>query len=280
MDLYIIFISIISMGGLGIIFALGLSVANKKLHVEEDERIENVLHELPGVNCGGCGCPSCLAFAEKLVSDKAEITECVVISPDARDKVSEILGRSYTQKEKMLARILCQGGIYETAKKGTYIGIQSCIGAVFAGGGGDKYCMYSCLGFADCVKACPFDAMYMNKNGLPVVIDDKCTGCGKCVEACPRNIIELHPVSNKLFVLCKNEDNPKQARKICLTACISCSICIRAVEPDQMSIDRNLAKVNYQIYGKGSTLPTEKCPTNCLVIIDSLRSNKMETKDD
>jgi electron transport complex protein RnfB len=270
MDINAILISILSMGGLGILFSVGLSIAHKKLHVEEDARISLLIQELPNVNCGGCGFPGCANFAEKLVADQAEISECVAISAEASERIARILGKNVKQKEKLIARVLCQGGHYETAKKGTYLGINSCIAATFAGGG-DKLCMYSCIGFGDCVKVCPFNAMYMNENGLPVVIDGKCTGCGKCVEACPRNIIELHPVSHKLFVLCKNEDAPKYARKVCLKACISCSICIRAVEPGQMTVENNLAKVDYQKYGNDLKLPTEKCPTSCLVILNTIK---------
>jgi electron transport complex protein RnfB len=277
MDFITILISIFSMGGLGIIFSLGLSIADLKLRVDEDERISLVIHELPGINCGGCGYPGCASFAENLVADKAEISECVVCSQESSEKIAQILGKTFTQKEKMIARVLCQGGIYETAKKGIYIGIPTCIAATVAGGG-DKLCIYSCIGYGDCVKACPFNAMYMNDNGLPVVIDEKCTGCGKCVEACPRNIIELHPVSHKLFVLCKNEDTPKHARKLCLKACISCGICVRAVESGQMSMENNLAAVNYQKYGKDLNLPTEKCPTNCLVILDTPENNQKQLK--
>jgi Na+-translocating ferredoxin:NAD+ oxidoreductase RNF subunit RnfB len=276
MDINIILISILSMGGLGLLFSVGLSIAHQKLHVKEDERISLILQELPNVNCGGCGFPGCANFAEQLVADKADVSECVAISAEASEKIAMILGKTVTQKEKVIARILCQGGHYETAKKGTYLGIHSCIGATFAGGG-DKLCMYSCIGYGDCVKACPFNAIYMNDNGLPVVIDDKCTGCGKCVEACPRNIIELHPLNHKLFVLCKNEDQPKYARKLCLKACISCGICVRAVEEGKMSMVNNLAKVNYQTYGSDLTLPTEKCPTNCLVILNT-QGNKQKTK--
>ena len=39
----------------------------------------------------------------------------------------------------MLARVFCQGGEAETAKKGVYKGIETCVAATFAGGG-DKLC--------------------------------------------------------------------------------------------------------------------------------------------
>jgi electron transport complex protein RnfB len=67
MDLNAVLIAMTSMGGLGIIFSAGLSIANKKLYVEEDPRIAQVIDELPGANCGGCGLPGCAKFAECVV---------------------------------------------------------------------------------------------------------------------------------------------------------------------------------------------------------------------
>ena len=253
MDFTAIIIAMASLGGLGMIFSVGLSIANKKLHVEEDPRIAEVIEELPGVNCGGCGLPGCAAFAEAIVAGEAEISGCPVNSDEGSQLIAEIMGVEVTTSERLIARVICQGGDYETAKKGVYQGIETCIGATFAGGG-DKLCSYGCIGYGDCVESCPFDAMYMNNNGLPVVIDDKCTGCGNCVDACPRNIMELHPESHKLFVRCKNQD-------------IGCGICVRLAGEGNMEMKDGLAIVNYDVYGSDSVLPTEKCPTDGLVVL-------------
>ena len=266
MDLTALLIAIVSMGGLGMLFSAGLSIADKKLYVEEDPRIAEVIEELPGVNCGGCGFPGCAAFAESVVAGEAEISGCPVNTEDGAEAIAQIMGVEVTTSERLVARVFCQGGEYETAKKGVYDGIETCIGATFAGGG-DKLCSYGCIGFADCVRSCPFDAMFMNDNGLPVVIDAKCTGCGNCVEACPRNLMELHPESHKLFVLCKNEDSPKEARKICTRACVGCGICVRLAGEGNMEMKGNLAVVNYDVYGTDPVFPTEKCPTDGLVVI-------------
>lgn len=266
MELNTLLIAIASMGGLGMLFSAGLSLAEKKFHVDEDPRVLKIIDELPGVNCGGCGFPGCSKFAEVVVAGDAEITGCPVSDDDARQAIGEILGVDVVSGEKQIARLMCQGGNYETAKKAEYAGIKSCLGAsVF--GGGDKMCEYACLGFGECVDACGFNAMYMNENGLPVIIEDNCTGCGKCAEACPQGIIEMHGESHKLFVFCKNLDGAKTARKVCTKACIACGICVRNVEDGEMEVVNNLAIVNYDIFGKEAKLPTDKCPTDCLSIL-------------
>ena len=70
-----ILISIAIIGGLGLIFGLGLGIASKKFAVEKNETISKILDLLPGVNCGGCGKPGCDAFANALFEGTADISE-------------------------------------------------------------------------------------------------------------------------------------------------------------------------------------------------------------
>jgi len=255
------------MGGLGVLFSGGLALANKKLHVEEDPRIGQVTDQLPGANCGGCGYAGCANFAENLVAGKTSLSGCPVCDDDAREEIAKIMGLEAEEGEKLVARVMCQGGNYETAKKANYFGVQTCTAAAITGGG-EKMCSYGCLGYGECVDACPFDALHMNENGLPVVDEEKCTGCGNCEEACPRGVIEMHPVSDHIFVACRNQDGPKESRKLCLKACVGCSICVRALADNEMTIENNLARIDYGKYGQGTELPTTKCPTGCLVVIE------------
>jgi electron transport complex protein RnfB len=275
MDLTAILISIASMGGLGAIFSIGLSIANKKLQVEEDPRIALVQEQLPNANCGGCGLPGCAKFAECVVTGQVTPSQCPVCSAEAVITIAQIMGVEANVAERKIARVFCQGGNFETAKKGIYSGIPTCVAATFAGGG-EKLCSYGCIGFGDCVKVCPFDAMYMNDNGLPVVIDARCTGCGNCVEACPRQLIELHPESHKLFVLCKNQDSPKESRKVCTRACVACGICVRIAGESNMMMKNNLAIIDYNVYGSKTEFPIDKCPTDGLVILDSSVEKKRQ----
>ena len=56
-----------AIGGLTIVLASLLVLANKKLYVWEDPRIDLVEEMLPHANCGACGVPGCRPFAEALV---------------------------------------------------------------------------------------------------------------------------------------------------------------------------------------------------------------------
>jgi hypothetical protein len=48
-------------------------------------------------------------------------------------------------------------------------------------------------------------------------------------------------------------------------------------------MDNNLAVINYNVYGSEAKLPTEKCPTDCLVILDQNsykdKEKKLKQKD-
>ncbi len=75
--LEVLIIPLIVLGILGALLAIGLTIASKKLHVEEDKRVEEVNGMLPGYNCGACGYPGCIGFAEGIVEGKVEkLSDC------------------------------------------------------------------------------------------------------------------------------------------------------------------------------------------------------------
>jgi hypothetical protein len=51
-----------------------VKVAMQKLH-----QIDEVVRKLPGIDCGSCGCPNCLALAEDIVQGHAMENDCVYI---------------------------------------------------------------------------------------------------------------------------------------------------------------------------------------------------------
>jgi len=258
--------AVLSMGGLGLLFSVLIALANKKLAVEEDPRITEIAELLPNANCGSCGYAGCANFAENLVGGKSQINNCSVCGNDAKEAIARILGVDVQTGERRVAVVFCQGGKSNATKKGDYRGIKTCLATTFVSGG-ERACNYGCIGYGDCVTACPFDAIHINDEGLATVDRKKCTGCGTCVSACPRGVIEMHPISHHVFVQCKNIDSPKTARSVCKHACIGCMICERAVQGVGFKVTNNLAKVDHEQYTKELVLPTDKCPTKAIVIL-------------
>lgn len=87
-----IIIAVGLMLGIGAILGILLALADAKLAVKVDERVEAVNGMLPGVNCGACGYPGCLGLAEALVSGEVgKVSTCRVSKPDARVKIKEYM---------------------------------------------------------------------------------------------------------------------------------------------------------------------------------------------
>ncbi|MDP6673393.1 MAG: (Fe-S)-binding protein, partial [Gammaproteobacteria bacterium] len=98
------------MVGLGLFFGAILAVSQRFLKVEEDPRIEGTNDMLPGNNCGACGEPGCLPFAEKLVAGNVDVSSCTVASADDVEMIAEYLQVDAGEQEKLVARLRCGGG--------------------------------------------------------------------------------------------------------------------------------------------------------------------------
>lgn len=257
-----VLIPVITMAALGFFFSTGLVFAYKKLKVEEDPRIEQVSELLPQANCGACGYSGCRAFAEAIAKGEELPSGCPVGDEEMAGQIAEALGIEAGEVIKKIARLHCRGTTDAAKASGEYCGISTCYAAHLVGG--NKQCSYGCLGFGDCVQVCQFDALFMDEQGLPVVIEEKCTACGQCVDACPRNLFELHPLDQNIIVYCRSEDRGPTARKVCKNACIACGICVRAC-PEAIFMENNLAKISdYKKIDEEKILAIEKCPTNSI----------------
>lgn len=186
------------MGGLGLIVGVGLAAASKIFYVYIDPKILAVDDALPGANCGGCGLPGCGANAEAIVAGKAAVNSCVAAGAEVAEAIASIMGVAIEAKEPDIARPGCTYGVAEADTHYLYNGLKDCR-AVALMGGGMKVCRIGCLGMGTCAKACPFDAITMGDQGLPVVDQQRCTGCGTCERVCPKNIINLSSVTRRIL---------------------------------------------------------------------------------
>jgi len=188
---------VLLMGGLGVFVGVGLALASKIFYVWVDPKVEAISDALPGANCGGCGLPGCSANAEAIAAGKTSASSCVAGGPEVAAEIAEIMGVKLEAREPDIARPGCTYGFQDADLKYMYHGIMDCRGAALLSGG-TKVCPIGCLGLGTCVAACPFDALSMGPDNLPVVNLDRCTGCGTCERVCPKHIITLSSYSRRI----------------------------------------------------------------------------------
>ncbi len=259
--------TIVSLTLLGFALALILYFVAQKFKVEEDPRIDDVEALLPGANCGGCGFAGCRAFAEGCVkASNLDSLFCPVGGNDTMKSVASYLGLAVAEKAPQVAVIRCNGNCDNRPKTNHYDGYSSCavMASLYAG---DTACSFGCLGQGDCVTVCNFDAIKMDvKTGLPEVDQDKCTACGACVSACPKSIIELRnkgPKNRRIFVSCVNKDKGGVAKKACSVACIGCKKCQKVCPFDAITVENNLAYIDFNKCKLCRKCVTE-CPTQAI----------------
>lgn len=255
--------AIATMGIMGLVFGALLAFASKKFAVETDPRVGEIRAVLPGVNCGACGFPGCDALAEAIAAGKAPVDACKAGGPGVTAKVAQVMGvQVELPQRRMVALVKCLGDKDKARGRGEYSGVPTCRAAVLSGGG-HKECLYGCLGFGDCVRACAFNAIKIGPGGIAVVDPARCTACGKCVAACPRGIIEIVPADQHVHVMCKNQEKGAVTRKQCSIGCIACQACVRACPKGAIKVENNVASIDYSKCDDCGICAT-KCPVKVI----------------
>lgn len=264
-DMSDIIIAIIVIGGLGLLFGIGLSIASKFFAIKVDERVAEIRETLPGANCGACGFTGCDGYADAIVSSGAEVNKCSVGGNAVADKIAAIMGVESAGVKWVAARVMCNGRCSVSNQKYDYEGIDDCAAAaqLFKG---HKACSYGCLGHGTCAKACPFDAITM-VGGIARVIEDRCKACGKCIQVCPKNLIEMIPKEKKYSVMCKSKDKGIITKNNCQVGCIGCMKCMKTCKYGAISMDGSLAKIDYDKCTSCGECTTV-CPTMAIRVMD------------
>ncbi|HZD06242.1 MAG TPA: RnfABCDGE type electron transport complex subunit B [Longimicrobiales bacterium] len=259
--------SVAILGGVGLAFGVLIALANARLKVWEDPRIDGVNDLLPGANCGACGFAGCRAFAEAVIKGETAPAECTVMSEGEREEVAEYLGVDAGEATKRVARLLCAGSSDVAPWKADYRGIGSC-GAAVAVSGGGKGCAWGCVGLGDCAVACDFEAITMSAFGLPVVDPELCTACEDCVEACPLGLFTILPMDAHLLVQCRNLLDGDDATAVCEVACNACTRCVSDAAPGLIHMEKGLAVVDYEKIEWENPKAVERCPTGAIIWLE------------
>lgn len=264
MDVVVIAKAVGALSVIALVTSLVLATAARRFHVEVDPKVEAVFEALPGSNCGACGNPSCFAVAEAIAAGELPPDTCVAGGQAVANEVAAIVGAEACEVDETISGRHCGGGV-TAVRRYVYSGVPSCASANRLAGG-PLACSAGCLGFGDCARACPFDAIEMDARGLPVIDPMKCTGCGICVKECPRGgagLLELVPQGAPVIVRCNAHDRPKERKANCAVCCIACKKCERECPEDAIHVADALAVVDY---GKctGCGVCVKVCPQRCI----------------
>lgn len=245
----------------GLLLGLILAFVSYKFGTEENPKKQQIRECLPGINCGACGFKGCDDYAAALSEGKTEPNLCIPGAESTAKEIGAILGVEVAEPKDVVAYVHCNGHCEATAFKGNYEGISTCAGAsmVF---GGPSLCKYGCLGFGDCAKSCPANAICI-KDSVAHVDTSRCLGCGLCASNCPKRCISMVPQESVVVVACNSKDKGADARKACKNACISCKKCEKVCLHQAISVINELAVIDYEKC-VGCKDCVNACPSGCI----------------
>ncbi|MBQ6890485.1 MAG: RnfABCDGE type electron transport complex subunit B [Oscillospiraceae bacterium] len=267
-----ILIAVGVLGALGLVFGLVLAIASKVFYVETDPRLDQLNECLPGANCGGCGYPGCGGYADAVLKGEAAIGLCASGGDECAQRMAQIMGVKAEKVARKVALVRCSGykGVDENGKatgakqKGEYEGIKDCLAATKVAGRGPLICKFGCLGFGNCVAQCKYDALSI-VDGIAKVDQEKCVGCMSCAAACPRNLIVPVEYGKHVVIACASTAKGSVTIRGCSAGCIGCGLCKKICPNGAITIDQNLATIDYSKCS-GCGLCANVCPKHLITV--------------
>ena len=256
-----ILMPILLLSGIAVVCAVLLTVSDMFFGIKEDETVLAVRDCLPGANCGACGYSGCDSYAKAVADGKAATNLCIPGGDKTAAEIAAVLGVEAADVIERVAVVACNGTCDAAGKRYDYRGEPNCRAANLSYSG-DKLCSFSCLGYGDCVKACPHGAISI-ENGVAVVDYDDCVGCGICVHTCPNHLIRLINDTTRVVVKCSNTEKGAVTRKQCTNGCIGCMKCEKTCPHGAIKVVNNLATIDYSLC-TGCAACVEVCPVHCL----------------
>ena len=267
-----ILLAIIVVTLIGLLCGAVLAVASHFMSVPVNETEVKVRECLPGANCGACGFTGCDGYAHALAETPGTKTNLCVPGADAvAKKIADVLGVESEDVIEQVAFVRCSGDCFNQKRRHEYEGIESCRAAQMLYGG-EGMCSFGCLGFGDCAKACPQDAICI-ENGIAHVDTRKCIGSGLCAKTCPNHVIELFPDVRRVVVACSNHEKGAAVRQKCSGGCIACGLCVRNCEQGAISLVNNLASIDYDKCVSCGVCES-KCPVHAIKLADFSGSHR------
>jgi len=211
---------------LGVFFGFTLAAVAIRFHVPTNPLVEQVRDVLPSANCGACGYAGCTAYAEAVVErSDVPVNLCVPGRAPVAKSLGALTGKDVGSVADRIVIMRCHGTSAYAREEAIYAGIETCAAAALVFGG-PKACKNGCLGLADCVRACPFQALSIGDGGIAVVDPEACTGCAVCVPVCPKDLFQLYPRIHRIELSCVARDKQAIVRSTCMVGCTQCRKCV------------------------------------------------------
>jgi len=139
------------------------------------------------------------------------VTGSLIFSEQENTTDSGELLHAGTDNERKRAVVHCSCDRDFEEKRLDYTGIRTCL--LFNSVYTTPYdCKWGCIGFGDCRKVCPQQAIEIKNN--TAIITELCDGCGRCVDICPKKLISLVPVSQETVSMCNAANNSRTGCKM------------------------------------------------------------------
>ncbi|MEW6996442.1 electron transport complex subunit RsxB [Colwelliaceae bacterium BS250] len=148
-------------------FGALLGYASVRFKVETDPLVEQIDALLPQTQCGQCGYPGCMPYANA-VADGEAINKCAPGGDDTIKKIADLMG--------VEVEPLDENHSQDNTPTVAFVIEEDCIGCT------------------KCIQACPVDAITGAAKQMHTIIVDECTGCDLCVDPCPVDCIIMIPV--------------------------------------------------------------------------------------
>lgn len=146
----------------GVLPAGLLSAKERDGQAGRDKTVKAIDALLPQTQCGDCGYPGCLPYAQAIVDRDVPLNLCPPGGGATVKRLEKLLGKPYRHAAPPAP--------------------QEAIAVI------DED---TCIGCVKCIDACPVDAIVGSSKQLHAVIPAYCTGCKLCLPPCPVDCITM-----------------------------------------------------------------------------------------
>ncbi|VFP86974.1 electron transport complex subunit RsxB [Candidatus Erwinia haradaeae] len=142
-----------------------LGYTSYRFAITEDTIIHQIDRILPQIQCGQCGYPGCLPYANAIAKQDKIINKCIPGGEYVMLKIAKIINIDPQPLDNL--------AINKPKRTIAWINENHCIGCT------------------KCIHVCPVDAIIGAKKTMHTVLSEICTGCNLCLSICPTHCINM-----------------------------------------------------------------------------------------